>query len=149
MSLCDEADSAAKVLVSAEVRVEVDMRVERLHPVVDTVLATALREGVTNILRHSKAEVCTIRATSGTETVLLTLVNDGVTDGGKPDARSCGGSGLGNLRTRLTEIGGELTAGVDEDGLFRLDARAPLQPHQGEAGNAAAAAGPGTERAVA
>lgn len=81
MSLCDEADSAAKVLVSAEVRVEVDMRVERLHPVVDTVLATALREGVTNILRHSKAEVCTIRATSGTETVLLTLVNDGVTDG--------------------------------------------------------------------
>lgn len=83
MSLCEEAESAAKVLVSAEVRVEVDMRVERLHPVVDTVLATALREGVTNILRHSKAEVCTIRATSGTETVLLTLVNDGVTDGGR------------------------------------------------------------------
>lgn len=148
MSLCEEAESAAKVLVSAEVRVEVDMRVERLHPVVDTVLATALREGVTNILRHSKAEVCTIRATSGTETVLLTLVNDGVTDGGKADARSCGGSGLGNLRTRLTEIGGELTAGVDEDGLFRLDARAPLQPHQGEAGHTTAGA-PGTERAAA
>jgi len=149
MSLRGEAESAAKVLESAEVRVEADVRVERMHPVVDTVLATALREGVTNILRHSKAEVCTIRATSGTETVLLTLVNDGVADGGKSDARSGGGSGLGNLRTRLTEIGGELTAGVDEDGLFRLEARAPLQPHQGKTGTATTTAALGSERAAA
>ncbi|MGW3202937.1 sensor histidine kinase [Streptomyces sp. NPDC001135] len=145
MSLREEAESAAKVLLSAEVRVETDVRVERLHPVVDTVLATTLREGVTNILRHSKAEVCTIRATSGTETVLLTLVNDGVTNGGKSDTLSGGGSGLANLRTRLTEIGGDLTAGVDRDGLFRLEARAPLQPHQGEAGPVAS----GAERAMA
>jgi two-component system, NarL family, sensor histidine kinase DesK len=149
MSLCEEAESAAKVLASAEVRVETDVRVERLHPVVDTVLATALREGVTNILRHSKAEVCTIRATSDTETVLLTLVNDGVTNGGNSDTLSGGGSGLGNLRTRLTEIGGKLTAGVDADGLFRLEARAPLQPYQGETGAATVAAASGTERAAA
>jgi two-component system, NarL family, sensor histidine kinase DesK len=149
MSLCEEAESAAKVLASAEVRVETDVRVERLHPVVDTVLATALREGVTNILRHSKAEVCTIRATSDTETVLLTLVNDGVTNGGNSDTLSGGGSGLGNLRTRLTEIGGKLTAGVDADGLFRLEARAPLQPYQGETGVATVAAASGTERAAA
>ncbi|WP_369389899.1 sensor histidine kinase [Streptomyces sp. CG1] len=144
MSLRDEAESAAGVLMSADVRTEVDVQVERLHPVVDTVLATALREGVTNILRHSKAEVCTIRATSETETVLLTLVNDGVANGGEPDTRSGGGSGLGNLRTRLTAIGGELTAGVDESGLYRLVARAPLQPHKGEA-----PAGTAAERSAA
>ncbi|MFI9255722.1 sensor histidine kinase [Streptomyces sp. NPDC053069] len=149
MSLCDEAESAAKVLESAEVQVETDVRVERLHPVVDTVLATTLREGVTNILRHSKAEVCNISATSGTETVFLTLINDGVTNGPEPGTHSGGGSGLGNLRTRLTEIGGELTAGVDEDGLFRLVARAPLQPRQGEAGTTTAAATPDQGRATA
>ncbi|MEU8028834.1 histidine kinase [Streptomyces sp. NPDC049099] len=149
MSLCDEAESAAKVLESAEVQVETDVRVERLHPVVDTVLATTLREGVTNILRHSKAEVCNISATSGTETVFLTLINDGVTNGPEPGTHSGGGSGLGNLRTRLTEIGGELTAGVDEDGLFRLVARAPLQPRQGEAGTTTVAATPDQGRATA
>ncbi|MFF7354199.1 MULTISPECIES: sensor histidine kinase [Streptomyces] len=149
MSLRDEAESAAQVLMSAEVRTEVDVRVERLHPVVDTVLATALREGVTNILRHSKAEICTIKATSGTETVLLTLVNDGVANGGEPDTRSGGGSGLGNLRTRLTSIGGELTAGVDEDGLFRLVARAPLQPRKGEARAGTGGDAPDPERSEA
>ncbi|MEU5538109.1 histidine kinase [Streptomyces sp. NPDC020362] len=134
MSLRDEAESAAAVLASADVRAEVDVGVQRLHPVVDTVLATALREGVTNILRHSKAEVCTIKATHKEETILLTLVNDGVVTRGRTlEARSGGGSGLGNLRTRLTEIGGELTAGVGADGLFRLQARAPLQPRNGEA----------------
>ncbi|MER6024986.1 histidine kinase [Streptomyces sp. NPDC001851] len=149
MSLREEAESAARVLMSADVRTEVDVQVGRLHPVVDTVLATALREGVTNILRHSKAEVCTIRATSGTETVLLTLVNDGVENGGVPGTRSAGGSGLGNLRTRLTDIGGELTAGVDEEGMFRLVARAPLQPHKGEAPAGTATGAPDAERSAA
>lgn len=149
MSLRDEAESAAQVLISADVRTEVDVQVERLHPVVDTVLATALREGVTNILRHSKAEICTIKATSGTETVFLTLVNDGVANGGDPDTRSGGGSGLGNLRTRLTDIGGELTAGVDEEGMFRLVARAPLQPRKGEAPTGTAHDAPDAERSAA
>ncbi|MFF1451694.1 sensor histidine kinase [Streptomyces sp. NPDC058274] len=148
MSLRDEAVSAAEVLSSADVRAEVDIGDARLHPVIDTVLATALREGITNILRHSKAEVCTIKATSAADTILLTLVNDGVTDNrGKTDARSSGGSGLGNLRTRLTEIGGELEAGVGEDGQFRLEARAPLQPHGGEV--AAEATAHDTDRTAA
>ncbi|MEU2712214.1 histidine kinase [Streptomyces sp. NPDC007205] len=149
MSLRDEAESAAQVLMSADVRTEVDVQVDRLHPVVDTVLATALREGVTNILRHSKAEVCTIKATSGTETVLLTLLNDGVANEGVPDTRSAGGSGLGNLRTRLTGIGGELTAGVDEEGMFRLVARAPLQPRKGEARAGTATGAPDAEKSPA
>ncbi|MEV5567854.1 histidine kinase, partial [Streptomyces sp. NPDC052196] len=123
---------------------------QRLHPVIDTVLATALREGVTNILRHSKAEVCTIKAAHGPETILLTLVNDGVVIRDQSlDARSGGGSGLGNLRARLTEIGGELTAGVQADGLFQVQARAPLRPHNGEARVATTTAAGGSDRAAA
>jgi two-component system sensor histidine kinase DesK len=151
MSLRDEAESAASVLASADVDATVDVEVERLHPVVDTVLATVLREGVTNILRHSKAEICTIRATGEGDMLRLELVNDGVT-GEKTDTRAGGGSGLGNLRARLTEIGGELAAEICDDGMFHLRARTPVQPHKGDSGvvtDTAAQDTDTTDRAIA
>ncbi|MEV5341270.1 histidine kinase [Streptomyces sp. NPDC052676] len=127
MSLEAEAESVAEVMAAADVDVRVDIRCGRLHPLVDTVLATALREGVTNILRHSKVQSCTITVETVGETVRLDLVNDGVAAGGSggfPDR----GSGLGNLDTRLDAIGGELIAGVVPGGRFRLTAVAPVRP---------------------
>ncbi len=131
MSLEAEAESVAEVMAAADVDVRVDIGCGRLHPLVDTVLATALREGVTNILRHSKVQSCTITVDIVGETVRLDLVNDGVTEknrAGSPDR----GSGLGNLHTRLAAIGGELTAGVVPGDRFRLTAVAPLRPPKGE-----------------
>ncbi|MDW6062570.1 hypothetical protein SAZ11_36730 [Streptomyces sp. FXJ1.4098] len=97
----------------------------------DTVLASVLREGLTNVLRHSKAEHCTIEARRSDRTVLLTLTNDGV---GKPSTilradssdRSDGGSGIGNLKVRLENLGGRLRAGVRDDGRFELRAELEL-----------------------
>ncbi|MFH0243038.1 sensor histidine kinase [Streptomyces sp. HK10] len=127
MSLAAEAESAAAILATADIRAEADVPSGRLHPVTDTVLATALREGVTNILRHSKAQTCVISVESEGETVVLRLVNDGVS-GQRPDRSPHSGSGLGNLRTRLAAIGGRVEAGVREDGRFHLVARAPAHP---------------------
>lgn len=128
MSLEAEAAAVAEVLSAADVQVRTDIGCGRLHPLVDTVLATALREGVTNILRHSKVQSCAITAAVEGERVRMTLVNDGVVRQNKPRATGCGsGSGLGNLRTRLAEIGGSLTAAAEE-GCFRLVADAPLRP---------------------
>ncbi|MEU8352411.1 MULTISPECIES: sensor histidine kinase [Streptomyces] len=127
MSLSDEADSAARILATADVEAEVSIDCGRLHPVVETVLATALREGMTNVLRHSRVEHCTISATTEGETVRLTLVNDGVSGAARrpsPDS----GSGLGNLRSRLSAIGGRVEAGLLDDGRFQLFAEAPLRP---------------------
>ncbi|GGU59327.1 sensor histidine kinase [Streptomyces lavendofoliae] len=136
MSLCDEAESAGAVLAAADVRAEVQVECGRLHPAVDTVLATALREGVTNILRHSGVQVCSIKALVEGETVRLTLVNDRPHE--EPDHVSPivrrGGSGLDNLRTRFASIGGGLSAGVREDGRFHLEAWAPLRPRTDGAG---------------
>ncbi|MET7456636.1 histidine kinase [Streptomyces sp. NPDC005574] len=128
MSLETEAAAVAEVMAAADVQVDTDIGCGRLHPLVDTVLATALREGVTNILRHSKVQSCGITAAVEGETVRLTLVNDGVVRQEKPAAGRGSGSGLGNLRTRLTEIGGRLTAGTTEAGHFRLVAEAPVRP---------------------
>ncbi|AWZ04435.1 MULTISPECIES: histidine kinase [unclassified Streptomyces] len=127
MSLATEADSVADVMAAADVDAVVDVDCGRLHPLVDTVLATALREGVTNILRHSKAQSCTIRAEIVEETVRLVLDNDGVSES-RPSDSVDRGSGLGNLDIRLTAIGGRLTAGPAPGGRFRLTAEAPLRP---------------------
>jgi two-component system sensor histidine kinase DesK len=126
MSLADEAESAATVMAAADIRTTVDITCGRLHPGVDTALATTLREGITNILRHSKAQSCDIRAVREGETVRLVLVNDGVVE--KDRSASSSGSGLGNLRTRLDAVGGRLTAGVHDDGRFRLVAEVPVRP---------------------
>lgn len=142
MSLADEADSAAKILAAADVEAEVSISCGRLHPVVETVLATALREGMTNVLRHSKVETCTISAVAEGENVRLTLLNDGVSGIGRhpsPDS----GSGLGNLHSRLSAIGGRVEAGVLDDGRFRLVAEAPARPlTSGASGGQAVASGP-------
>ncbi|MEU7061138.1 histidine kinase [Streptomyces sp. NPDC046197] len=138
MSLSEEAESARAVLAAADVRAEVKVECGRLHPVVDTVLATALREGITNMLRHSAVQVCTIGARVEGDVVRLSLVNDRPHSGGEgsrlPDEPEAGGSGLGNLRTRFAAIGGELDAGVGEDGRFHLDAWAPLRPRSTDTG---------------
>lgn len=127
MSLAAEVDSVVSTLRSAEVKAEVEVTCTRLHPVVDTVLATALREGVTNILRHSRVQHCEIVAHSDEETVFLRLVNDGVTKTVHPPA-PWSGSGIGNLEIRLSAIGGRLEAGVRQDGRFHLLVEAPLKP---------------------
>ncbi|WP_338676858.1 histidine kinase [Streptomyces sp. SCSIO 30461] len=132
MSLRDEAESAAAILTAAEVDTQVDIACGRLHPVVDTVLATALREGVTNILRHSKVQRCSISATADGETVLLSIVNDGAEHHKAPSPQPRpASSGLDNLRQRFTEIGGRLTAELREDGRFHLEAHAPTRPRTG------------------
>ncbi|WP_433547537.1 sensor histidine kinase [Streptomyces sp. CA-294286] len=143
MSLRDELESANSVLETAGVQVDMRMDCGRLHPVIETVLATALREGVTNILRHSRVEFCTITTSWEDETVLLTLVNDGVAPGtgtwplrtgpeyGGNGPDEYGGSGLRNLRARLRAVGGSLTAGVRPDGRFVLEALAPAKPPEG------------------
>jgi two-component system sensor histidine kinase DesK len=127
MSLAAEANSAASILAAAGVQAEVDVECGRLHPLVDTVLATALREGITNILRHSKVQHCSITAAAEGETVRLTLVNDGVGEG-TAILSPHSGSGIGNLQLRLTAVGGWVDAGVRDDGRFHLVAKAPLSP---------------------
>ena len=136
MSLADEAKSAAAVMAAADIRITMDIACGRLHPAVDTALATTLREGITNVLRHSKAQSFDIRAVRDDARVCLVLVNDGVVD--KTRCLSPAGSGLENLRIRLDAVGGRLLAGVDDDGRFRLTAEVPVRPFPPAAATTAA-----------
>ncbi|MFJ3786670.1 sensor histidine kinase [Streptomyces sp. NPDC090093] len=130
MSLRRELDSAESLLRTIGIRTEVRAGVELPPGPVDTVLATVLREGITNVLQHSKAQHCVIETAEEGDHVRITVVNDGVGEERSifhTAAPGAGGSGLNNMTTRVEALGGRLTSGVREDGWFRLSAEVPRQ----------------------
>jgi two-component system sensor histidine kinase DesK len=137
----EEVSSVESMLLATGVDVSVEVSLPQLPPAVDTVFATVLREGVTNMLRHSKVEHCSITGRTAEGTVRLELVNDGVSAQDEQEADPAGSSGLGSLAQRLAAIGGQLTAGAGAEGTFQLVAQAPLR--RGRPVSAAASSAPG------
>jgi two-component system sensor histidine kinase DesK len=128
MSLDEECVSARSVLAAADVHVLMEVEYRDLPVRVSTVLATVLREGITNLLRHSKAESCEISLRQDGTTVTIVMHNDGVPDDPR-DSRADGGpggSGIHNLSARVAELGGELDAEFLPQNRFKLCARLPL-----------------------
>jgi two-component system sensor histidine kinase DesK len=122
VSLAREAASAASLLSAACITPRVEIDCGALGDNIDAVLATVLREAVTNVLRHSSARNCAIEANQDDTMVTLTVVNDGV---GRPMASGQDGHGLRNLSWRMHAIGGELSTGIGRDGQFTLLAKVP------------------------
>ncbi|WP_329304262.1 sensor histidine kinase [Streptomyces sp. NBC_00659] len=92
----------------------------------ESALAWALREAVTNVVRHSGARRCTVelvRRQTLDGPVLELSVED---DGSAGSSSAAPGNGLTGLTERLEKAGGSLEAGRVRHG-FRLVARAPLE----------------------
>jgi signal transduction histidine kinase len=124
MSLEEERRTAESLLTTAGLDVRMDVEYGELPSEVSTVLATVLREGVTNVLRHSKGELCEITIRSDGDVAGLHVVNDGVTK--EPDRDHDGwGSGIRNMSDRVAALGGQLTAQYESDGRFSLCAKVP------------------------
>ncbi|MER6758259.1 histidine kinase [Micromonospora echinofusca] len=125
LSLEEECRSAVSVLNAADIQVRLDSDHLDLPVQVSTVLATVLREGVTNILRHSKARRCDITIRQTQDDAWIEIVNDDLAVGLPRDPGS-GRNGLRNLSVRAQEIGGSLTVEQQPD-RFRLHAEVPLR----------------------
>ncbi|GAA1016025.1 sensor histidine kinase [Streptomyces thermogriseus] len=95
----------------------------------ESALAWALREAVTNVVRHSGASRCTVnvvrRQTLDGPILELSVEDNG--SGGPSGAGRGHGNGLTGLTERLQKAGGQLEAGRVKHG-FRLVARVPLTP---------------------
>ncbi len=131
LSLDDEYRSAESVLTAADVRVTMEVQYKELPVLVRTVLAVVLREGVTNVLRHCRAEHCDIVIRQTESEVYLDIVNDGVDQANtaptvQVDGAIVAGSGIRNLSYRVAKVGGELHTGVEADGRFRLRVGVPV-----------------------
>ena len=127
LSLEQECAAAELILGSSEVTVRMDLDfAAELPATARTLLGTVLREGTTNILRHSKAENCAITVRQADNGICLDVVNDGLPDQPRP-TDAIGGSGLRNVAERVAAQGGLVTAEPDEDGQnYRLHVWLPL-----------------------
>jgi two-component system sensor histidine kinase DesK len=119
LSLSTETEGAAALLRAAGIDARIDLDVLKLPQPVEQVLAWALREGVTNVLRHSQARTCSITAGRRDGRLWLEILNDGVrTTSGE-------GSGLAGLAERAEALSGSVTAHGTGDGRFRLRVEVP------------------------
>src|SRR5262245_44309622 len=119
IALSSEIDRAGDLLSSVGTETHVDMAAGTLSPALDELFAWALREGMTNILRHSSATMCSIRIARRDGGVCLEIVNDGVIPG------SSGGHGLSGLAARASALSGTASGGAGGDGTFRLVVEVP------------------------
>ncbi|WP_432138716.1 MULTISPECIES: sensor histidine kinase [unclassified Streptomyces] len=110
--------------VTAEIPAEPDL--DGVPEVSESALAWALREAVTNVVRHSGARRCTVDLVrrQSLDGPLLELC---VEDDGSGGSGGGPGNGLTGLTERLEKAGGTLEAGSARPG-FRLVARVPAAP---------------------
>jgi two-component system, NarL family, sensor histidine kinase DesK len=123
LSLAAELADARHILTSAGIQVQADILAGPLPEAADDVLATVLREAVTNILRHSTAATCTIEGGPCDGGLRLRISNDGVPEQAAGSGHP--GSGLANLAARVQAVGGHLTS-RQADGGFDLVAEISL-----------------------
>ena len=94
-----------------------------------------MREGITNVVRHSDAHHVRIRIDRRADWAEATITDDGSEVGhrgvstisGRNDGAAAG-SGLIGLSERVTALGGRFEAGLVAGGGFRLDVALPIEP---------------------
>ncbi|MEU0520791.1 histidine kinase [Streptosporangium sp. NPDC006007] len=121
-SLGDESARARALLTGFGAECSISAASAGLPEEVSAVLGTVVREGVTNMLRHSTVGRCVIELTEDGDRLRLTVANDGAPGPERPWSAGCG---LGNLRHRVAGLGGTVRATAGEDGWFRLVAEVP------------------------
>ncbi|MET9923379.1 MULTISPECIES: histidine kinase [unclassified Streptomyces] len=144
LSLDTEIESVRCLLEAAGLRTEARPAGAPLPPLLQTVLATTVREAAANVLRHSRAGSCRVVVETSPGEVVLTVSNDGVEAVGRPGGGihasgrpgpsavagdlAVRGPGLGlcSLGERIAAAGGRLTHGPYPSGHYTLEARFPL-----------------------
>lgn len=136
-TLASELQGAQEILAAAGIayRCEGDAQfIATLPTAVEAALSWAVREGVTNVIRHSRARHCTIRLNRSSGDVGVEVVDDG---SGVPSTATStgpltgGGNGLRGLSERISALGGSCEAGPRKEGGFRLAVVLPFASHDG------------------
>ncbi|WP_298178600.1 histidine kinase [Saccharomonospora sp.] len=124
-TLKTEITNAVDILGAAGIDAEVRGESHTVPPPLQSLFGALVREGTTNILRHSQATRCELTLRTDGETAHVRLVNDGITP---QETRP--GSGIESLRERFTALGGDVYArvvGAGDDATFELGGHAPTR----------------------
>jgi two-component system sensor histidine kinase DesK len=110
LSLRGELDGARQILEAAGIKCVIEYEPGLLPAGTDMVLAWIVREGVTNIIRHSRAQHALIRIISADDHVRAEITNYGTPREESSTVEK--GSGLTGLAERVANVGGKLEAGA-------------------------------------
>jgi two-component system sensor histidine kinase DesK len=119
-----EMELARNTLRAAGVALACESPLPQLHAAEETVLCLAVREAVTNIVRHAQATHCRMRFTTSSDGYHSLLITD---DGSQPKLQE--GNGLRGMRERVQSLGGRLSITADP-GVCLLIELPQTAPHQ-------------------
>jgi two-component system sensor histidine kinase DesK len=102
--------SARASLAAANVELREEVQAFALAPAAEHVMALALREAVTNVVRHAGATRCTLALALEQNSVVLRVADDGNKLRSAGDLRH--GNGLAGMRERAAALGGKLAISV-------------------------------------
>lgn len=131
--LAAELDGARMALEDAGIRTQTVSPRHSLSPEVEALLAWTVREGATNVIRHSDARSCRLLIECGPEAASAAVIDDGSGPhegngrGSQQNGEHPGGHGLAGLRERAERLAGRLEAGAGPQGGYRLSVTVPLQ----------------------
>jgi two-component system sensor histidine kinase DesK len=125
-SLDEELAGACAMLEAAGISCRARKEVGVLPRDAEGILTWVVREGATNVVRHSRAKRCEIRLARDGESVRAEVRDDGLGPRPKHADNGVGGSGLAGIAERVQAGGGQFEAGPLREGGFGLRVMLPL-----------------------
>jgi two-component system sensor histidine kinase DesK len=132
-TLAGEMEGARVALSAAGIDAAFESAPVTLDPEVEAVLAWTVREGATNVIRHSGARRCQVKVVAGLADAAVEVVDDGSGCAPAADGNGSGpgGHGLAGLTERAQGMRGRIEAGSLPDGGFRLAVSVPTAGRAG------------------
>jgi two-component system, NarL family, sensor histidine kinase DesK len=122
VTLVGELATGRELLRAASITADLPHAVDVVDPAHQELFGWAVREGLTNIVRHSHASSCAVRLSASA----VEIIDDGVGGTVRGSAGPAPGNGLKGLRERVAAAGGVVDAGPLEPRGWRL--RVSLSP---------------------
>jgi two-component system sensor histidine kinase DesK len=124
VTLAGELAAGRELLRAASIEADLPRATDVVEPAYQSLFGWVVREGLTNVVRHAQATVCTVSLGRH----CLDIVDNGVAGAAAAaDGPSgcTGGSGLSGLRERVEAAGGSIEAGARSPSGWRLHAEVP------------------------
>jgi len=134
-TLKSELSAAQEILTAAGIDFRFDgdeSLIDALPTTIESVLSWTVREGVTNVIRHSRAHQCTIHVTRNAQEIGIEVIDDGV-GASIVNSSDNEGNGLRGLSERVETLGGRCETFPREGGGFLLAVSVPLAQQDHEA----------------
>lgn len=131
VSLTGELAQARQLLQAAgiELAVEEQGQAPLLSSVEETMIALCVREAVTNMVKHSQADRCSIRLEASDGGYAVYMADNGI---GLDRRRNAGGNGLQSMKERMSALGGTFSAEAAAGGGTIISLKLPLRGQRKE-----------------